>query len=113
MAYQPYANYTPPVQTPIPQYQYPPGYAIPADYAAYYGVSVAPPEPQPQQPPPAAVQIQNVNANVASQCMRRLISTELTGAGFKTYESAALDRLEKDVVACAYCSILLPTMYLP
>ncbi|KIJ55827.1 hypothetical protein M422DRAFT_24333 [Sphaerobolus stellatus SS14] len=99
MAYQPYGNYTTPVQAPIPQYQYAAGYTI-ADYNAYYGIPPPEPEPPaPQQPPPAAVQIQNIDATVASQCMRRFISTELRNAGFKTYESAALDRLEKEVDA--------------
>ncbi|KAF8592541.1 hypothetical protein K439DRAFT_1323834 [Ramaria rubella] len=91
MAYQPY-NYS---QAPVP-YQYAPGYAIPPDYNAYYGI---PPQvSEPQQPPPV-IHIQTVTASVASQSMRRLLSSGLRNAGFKKSDSAALSRLEKDVVS--------------
>ena len=96
MAYQPY-NYAAQVHAPVP-YQYPPGYAIPPDYNAYYGI---PPQvPEPPQPPPPVLHIQTVNASVASQSIRRLLSSEIRNVGFKRYESVALARLENEVVSC-------------
>ncbi|KAF8524742.1 hypothetical protein JB92DRAFT_2879125 [Gautieria morchelliformis] len=97
MAYQPY-NYSAQVHAPVP-YQYPPGYAIPPDYNAYYGIPAQIPEPPPPQPPPPALHIQTVNASVASQSVRRLLSSEIRNVGFKRYESAALARLENEVVS--------------
>ena len=100
MAYQPY-SYSAQVHPPVP-YQYAPGYAIPADYNAYYGISPQVPEPPSQQPPPPPLHIQTVNASVASQSLRRLLSSELRTVGFKRYETAVLTRLENEVVSCLY-----------
>lgn len=98
MAYQHY-NYSTHVHAPV-SYQYAPGYALPADYNTYYSIPAQVPEPPSQQPPPPALHIQTVNASVASQSMRRLLSSEIRNVGFKRYESAALSRLENEVVAC-------------
>ncbi|KIJ56544.1 hypothetical protein M422DRAFT_22707 [Sphaerobolus stellatus SS14] len=77
-----------PVQVLIPQYQYAAGYTI----ADYYGI--LPPEPETLSTATSS----SCHATVASQCIHIFILAELRNARFKTYESAALDQLEKEVL---------------
>ena len=93
MSYQPY-DYS--AHPPQAAYQYPAGYSQ-ADYNAYYGLPQLP-EPPSQQPP--VVHLHTIDTSVASQSMRRVLSSELRNVGFRGYQALALERLEDEVVSC-------------
>ena len=53
--------------------------------------------------------VDNINADVASKVIRRFIVLQLAEEGFERAETAALERLQAEVVACQYGFLLLIT----
>ena len=106
---QPYGTTAYTNVTPYTPYQAPPG-ASPAPYPIYSTPPVRQPGISTDTPPPgegvtrvAAPEFPDVNPQVASHTLGRLISSELQHAGFDSAQSGCLELLELEAVGCAYC----------
>lgn len=85
--------------------QYPAQGAAVAAYPAYPPVQAKPPSPPPE--PHTAPDVPAVNSELASHALERLVSAELSRAGFDSAETAALQRLELEVAACPSATLAL------
>ena len=85
--------------------QYPAQGAAVAAYPAYPPAQVKLPSPPPE--PHTAPDVPAVNSELASHALERLVSAELSRAGFDSAEPAALKRLELEVTACPSATLAL------
>ena len=76
-----------------------------AAYPAYAPAQVKPPSPPPE--PHTAPDVPAVSSELASHALERLVSAELSHAGFDSAEPAALRRLELEVIACSFATLAL------
>jgi transcription initiation factor TFIID subunit 8 len=97
--YQPVPATTPSSYNPYSQYT-----AQAASYGGYFPYHPPPPPrvatPPPDLPPPPP-DLTSITPEVASKAIERLIMSELRDAGFSAAQPQAMERLERDVVACA------------
>ena len=104
--YQPTLNeISPTVYNPYtshpPQYNAGAGHPTMPYYPTYPHTTQLRSSPVPEIPPPPP-DLTSITPEVASRAMHRLITSELRDAGFDSAQTAAVKRVETEVIACTF-----------